>query len=56
MRKFDMTIDKSLKNQRREVSADNSSIDYDFIQSEELFEEKIKGDTKLILRYKKLNP
>ena len=46
---------KSLKNQR-EVSADNSSIDYDFIQSEELYEEKIIGDTKLILRYKKLNP
>ena len=47
---------ESLKNQRREVSADNSSIDYDFIQSEELYEEKIIGDTKLILRYKKLNP
>ena len=46
---------ESLKNQR-EVSADNNSIDYDFIQSEELYEEKIIGDTKLILRYKKLNP
>ena len=47
---------ESLKNQRREVRADNSSIDYDFIKSEELYEEKIIGDTKLILRYKKLNP
>jgi hypothetical protein len=46
---------ESLKNQR-EVSADNSSIDYDFIQFEEFYEEKIIGDTKLILRYKKLNP
>ena len=46
---------ESLKNQR-EVSADNSSIYYDFIQSEELYEEKIIGDTKLIFRYKKLNP
>ena len=46
---------ESLKN-LREVSADNSSIDYDLIQSEELYEEKIIGDTKLILRYKKLNP
>lgn len=45
---------ESLKNQR-EVSVDNSSIDYDFIQSEELYEEKIIGNTKLILRYKKLN-
>ena len=46
---------ESLKNQR-EVSADNSSIYYDFIQSEEFYEEKIIDDTKLILRYKKLNP
>ena len=46
---------ESLKNQR-EVSSDNSSIDYDFIQFEEFYEEKIIGDTKLILRYKKLNP
>jgi hypothetical protein len=46
---------ESLKN-LREVSADNSSIDYDFIQFEEFYEEKIIGDTKLMLRYKKLNP
>ena len=46
---------ESLKNQR-EVSAHNSSIDYDFTQSEELYEEKIIGDTKLKLRHKKLNP
>jgi len=46
---------ESLKNQR-EVSADSSSIDYDFILSEELYEGKIIGDTKHILRYKKLNP
>ena len=46
---------KSLKNQR-EVRTDNSSIDHYFIQSDELYEEKIIGDTKLKLRFKKLDP